>query len=171
MYQKSLLAVLGCSLALVVFAASHGAPTVAAAQAPPSVPAQQADGYVGADACKECHTAIFDAWVATKHQKALNKLQAADREGDKCIRCHVTGSPDMIKADGAKPRFPGVQCESCHGAGAAHVDQAKAKAIVKGAIAKMPDEAACTKGHSDVSPHYKPFVYIGMKGLVHVVRK
>ena len=121
--------------------------------------------------CKECHAAYYDAWAATKHSKAIGKLGPADREGDKCIRCHVTGSPAMIKADGAKPRFPGVQCENCHGPGATHAQQAKAKAMVKGAIAKTPDEDACTKCHSSESPHYKPFVYAAMKGLVHMVKK
>ncbi len=161
MYRKSL-AILGSALALLAFTLT---PMRAAQSSPPS------DGYVGADACKSCHGSHYDAWNSTKHQKALGKLQAAEREGDKCIRCHVTGSPDMIKADGAKPRFPGVQCESCHGAGATHVDQAKAKSIVKGAIVKTPDGDVCARCHSEASPHYKPFFYDAMKGLVHTIKK
>jgi hypothetical protein len=43
--------------------------------------------------------------------------------------------------------------------------------MVKGAIVKTPDEDNCTQCHSDKSPHYKSFVYAGMKGLVHIVKK
>ncbi len=170
MPQKTL-ALLGCSLALLMFAASHSVPAVAAAPATPTTPAYQTDGYVGADGCKECHVAQFDAWSNTKHKRALSKLGASDMAGDKCIGCHVTGTAAMIKADGAKPRYPGVQCEMCHGGGAVHVEQARAKAMVKGAIVKTPDEDSCTACHSDKSPHYKPFVYAGMKGLVHTIKK
>jgi Cytochrome c554 and c-prime len=169
--RQKVLAILGCSLALLVFAASHGMSTVAAAPAASTAPAHQTDGYVGADACKDCHPKYFDAWSGTKHKNALTKLGTSDMNGEKCIGCHVTGTPDMIKADGAKPRYPGVQCESCHGGGAVHVEQAKAKAMVKGAIVKTPEEDNCTKCHSDKSPHYKPFVYSGMKNLVHAVKK
>jgi hypothetical protein len=168
MYQKSL-SILGCTLALLLFAASHSAPTVNAAAAPTAP--QRAATYVGADTCKDCHAPYFDAWSSTKHRRTFSKLGASDAEGDKCISCHVTGTADMIKEDGAKPRFPGVQCEACHGAGSVHVEQAKAKAIVKGAILKAPEEDNCTKCHNDTSPHYRPFVYVGMKTLVHVIKK
>ncbi|MBP6716882.1 MAG: hypothetical protein KA205_08465 [Acidobacteria bacterium] len=168
MYQKSMLAILGCSVALLALTAAGQPTAVSAASA--AIP-QQSDGYVGADGCKECHTGQYDAWKATKHERTLGRLSAADREGDKCIRCHVTGSPEMIKADGAKPRYPGVQCENCHGAGAVHVEQARAKAIVKGAIVKTPEEDACLKCHTDASPHYKPFFYNALKGMVHLVKK
>lgn len=168
MYRKTL-GVLGCMIVLGLMVTVRGTVTVSAAQEPAA--AKSNDGYVGADGCKDCHLPYFNAWNGSKHQKALGKLGPSDREGDKCIKCHVTGSPAMIKADGATPRFPGVQCENCHGAGATHVEQAKAKAMVKGAIVKTPDEDACTKCHSSESPHYKPFVYGAMKGLIHPVKK
>ena len=77
-------------------------------------------GYAGADACKSCHGAIFDAWQGTKHARAIDKLTPSERQGDACIRCHVTGSPEQIAAEGGKPSLPNVQCEACHGAAAAH---------------------------------------------------
>jgi hypothetical protein len=169
MFKKSLV-LFASTLALLFVATSSNTSTLVAAPASPGI-TQQNDGYVGADACKECHAPYVDAWTSTKHAKALNKLQPAEREGDTCIRCHVTGSAAMIKADGAKPRFPGVQCENCHGAGAVHIEQAKAKAMIKGAIVKTPDEDVCTRCHSSESPHYKPFVYVGMKTLVHAIKK
>lgn len=160
MYRKSLLAILSCSFALLI-------PVTAASTATP----QQPNTYVGADACKECHANYYQVWSGTKHSRALGRLTGGDREGGKCIRCHVTGSPEMIAADGAKPTLPNVQCEACHGAGGKHVGQAKAKAIEKGAIAKTPDEDACTRCHNNTSTHYKPFFYAALKGLVHPVKK
>lgn len=168
MYQKSL-SILGCTLALLLFAASHSAPTVTAAAAPIASP--QTASYVGADACRMCHLPYFDAWSGTKHKRAFSRLSASEAEGDKCIGCHATGTAEMLKIDGAKPRYPGVQCESCHGAGSVHIEQAKAKAMVKGAIVKVPEEDNCTTCHSAKSPHYKPFVYAGMKTLVHTIKK
>ena len=168
MHQKSLLVIVSCSILALALTATSKSSTLVAA---PAAVHQDANSYVGADACKSCHGGHLDAWSNTKHQKALGKLQGGDRESGKCIRCHVTGSPEMIEADGAKPRLPGVQCEACHGAGGTHVEQAKTKAIVKGAITAVPDEGACTKCHSEESPHYKPFFYSAMKGLVHPVKK
>ena len=159
MNARGLVAVLGCTMAVFVPAAAR----------PPASP--QASSFTGADACKECHADYYQAWSDTKHARAINRLGQSEREGGQCIRCHVTGTPEMIAAEGAKPSFPGVQCEACHGAGRAHVDSAKAGAAAKGAIAKKPDEAACTRCHTPESPHYKPFFYSALLSLVHRVKK
>lgn len=125
-------------------------------------------GFVGADGCKDCHAAIFAAWSDTKHAKALGKLWTSDRQGGQCIRCHVTGTPERIAAEGSSPSFPNVQCEACHGAGQAHVEAAKSG---KAATVRTPavTEATCTACHNDTSPHYKPFFFRALKGLVHKV--
>ena len=123
-------------------------------------------GYAGADACKNCHGAIFDAWQGTKHAHAIDKLSPSEREGDACIRCHVTGSPQQIAAEGAKPSLPNVQCESCHGAAAAHA----ADPSTKTGLAKKPGESSCTSCHNDKSPHFHGFVYAAMSGYVHPVK-
>jgi hypothetical protein len=118
--------------------------------------------YAGAEKCAPCHQAIYHAWQGTKHAKALAKLDAAQRKTE-CIGCHVTGSPEMIAADGDKPHFPNVQCESCHGPGAAH---AKDPAVRTGLTA-TPGEGSCTVCHNDRSPHFRGFVYAAMKTFVH----
>lgn len=42
------------------------------------------------------------------------------REAHNCLGCHATTVPsDLVQL---KPRFYGVGCESCHGAGAAHIE-------------------------------------------------
>jgi len=120
-------------------------------------------GYAGAGACKTCHAEIFDAWQRTKHARAIDKLTPSERQGDACIRCHVTGSPAQIAAEGAKPSLPNVQCEACHGAGAAHAADPSSKT----GLAKTPSESACTSCHNDKSPHFHGFVYGAMSGFVH----
>lgn len=159
MNGKLVLAVIGCGLLLL------GA---AVAQEPA---APQASPFVGGEACKECHESYFTAWADTKHAKAFNRLSAADREGGQCIRCHVTGTPETIAAEGAKPSLPGVQCEACHGAGRAHMEAAKAGNTKPGRIVKKSDEKNCTSCHNPNSPHYRPFFYNAMIGLVHRVKK
>lgn len=165
MNRKSLLATLAGTLMLT---AGGTLQTMAAASN--TIP-QQPNAYVGAAVCKSCHTSHADAWSDTKHARTFSRLGSSDRLNEKCMSCHVTGSPEMIKADAPNATFPSVQCEACHGPGGRHVGQAQAKAIAPGAIVKTPGEEACTRCHSDASPHYKPFFYWAMKGLVHPVKK
>jgi hypothetical protein len=140
------------------------------ASAGPAGP-QSNQAYVGSDACRPCHGAYLNAWAATKHARTFDKLAPADRDNPACVGCHVTGSPEIKAAGGNAPSFPAVQCEACHGPGATHVAQARAKAIDRAALVGRPDEAACTRCHNSGSPHFKPFYYAAMKGLVHMVKK
>ncbi len=139
--------------------------SVSNTQAP--APPAQTGAYVGAEACKPCHEPYFAAWADTKHARAFSRLGAADKEGGQCLRCHVTGPPDLIAAEGATPSFPGVQCEACHGAGRQHVDAARGGAARPGGTVAKPPEPTCTRCHNRESPHYKPFFYGAMTGLVH----
>jgi Cytochrome c554 and c-prime len=121
--------------------------------------------YAGAEKCGPCHKAIYQAWAETKHAKALGKLQPAERQKD-CIGCHVTGSPEMIAADGDNPTFPNVQCEACHGPAGAH---AQNPTVRTGLIAK-PGESDCTRCHNAKSPRFRGFVFSAMKLFVHQVK-
>jgi hypothetical protein len=129
-------------------------------------PQQILPSYVSAGACKACHADEYAAWSKTKHSMALSRLSAEDKESGKCIKCHVTGSPDMIAAEGSTPGHENVQCEACHGPGSAHLDAAKAGNAKQ--VKTVPiTEATCTRCHSPESPHYKYFSFDGMKSLVH----
>ena len=164
--RKSMVALAGVIIFISVAARQP------AAQSPaPVTPAPVVDtaGYVGADACKACHEKHYDAWATTKHSRALSKLQASERAGGACIRCHVTGSDAMIAAQGAAPSFPNVQCEGCHGPGAAHIEAAKTGDTVTDRP-KHTTEATCTRCHNNTSPRYKPFFYSAMVGLSHQVK-
>lgn len=141
-----------------------GAPSGAAAPPPP-----QADMFTGSDACRDCHTAEHGAWSSTKHAHALSKLSQSDRSGGKCIGCHVTDTAEMLAASANEPKFPNVQCESCHGAGRKHVEAAKAGKPEE-ARTKAVSEETCTRCHNSESPSYRPFIYRAMVGLSHPAR-
>lgn len=149
-------------LFVTAFAARH--PTTVTLSAH-SLQSSMSD-YVGADACKDCHGQVFAAWSRTKHAKALDKLTTANRASGKCIGCHVTGSAEAILAEGDKPTHPNVQCEACHGPGRKHIEAANAGDVSNGRTTKV-EEITCTRCHNETSPHYKPFYYQAMVGLVH----
>jgi Cytochrome c554 and c-prime len=157
---RTLMVLLTGVLFVSTFAARHPASVTLSATSP-----QVMADYVGADACKDCHDKIFTAWSRTKHSRALGKLQPGDRTGGKCIGCHVTGPAGAIAAEGDKPTHPNVQCEACHGPGRRHAEAAI------GGVSELRtatvDEKTCTRCHNETSPHYKPFYYQAMVGLVH----
>lgn len=166
LFSKSMVALTGVVILVSVAARQPSAQSTSA----PSASSVTQSEYLGAAACKDCHGAHYDAWEKTKHSKALSKLTTSDRSGGKCIQCHVTGTPEMIAAEGAKPSFPNVQCESCHGPGMRHVEAAKTGDTVTDRP-KPTQEETCTRCHNDTSPHYKPFFYRALVGLVHQVKK
>lgn len=47
------------------------------------------------------------------------------REAHNCLGCHATTVPDHLQQ--LAPRFYGVGCEACHGAGKAHIEAMRAK--------------------------------------------
>lgn len=123
-----------------------------------------AAAYRWADACKDCHEPVYEAWSHTKHASALNRLSAGDQENE-CVGCHLTG-PKTRVFDGQKVLNAGVQCEACHGAAAAHV----ADPQVKTGLVRKPASATCEECHSAKGPRFKGFWYDAMAGLSHKVR-
>lgn len=130
--------------------------TATIAQSPPG-----ADGYAWAEACKDCHSAQFQAWSRTKHSTALDRLSNSDQE-KVCIGCHVTG-PKTRVLDGKRVLNRGIQCEACHGPAAAHV----ADPNVRTGLVKSPPASTCEECHSDKGPHFKGFWYSAMRTLSH----
>jgi hypothetical protein len=141
--------------------------------------------YIGNSQCKVCHNAKadgaqWDVWKSEKHSQAIAGLKtpeadkiAKERGSDKpatetpqCLKCHVTGynaetatAPPKIKLE------DGVQCESCHGPGAAHAkDGQKIKFSkdttidVKANLTAITAEL-CTKCHNTESPNWNPEKY------------
>ena len=139
-----------------------GAASSAAAQ-----PAPGQENYTWSAACKECHAEVYDSWSRTKHAKTIGRLNAEERKaGGECIGCHVTGPKEPIMADGEMVNA-NVGCESCHGAGRAHVEAAKAGEAAKAKLVKKPQAPVCETCHNAKSPKFKGFYYSALVGLVH----
>ncbi len=80
--------------------------------------------------CGNCHVLKQETWAKTGHAKAWANLQASGHASASCDQCHtVSGLTNIAKdssgyftvAADAKKYYQDVQCESCHGPGAAHV--------------------------------------------------
>ena len=102
--------------------------------------------YVGAEACAKCHQERYDRWKASGHARAYQGLVAQQQQFDPdCIGCHSLayeqdGGFTDLKNIGF---FANVQCESCHGPGAMHVNS-------KGdpeKIVKKKDPKICLQCH------------------------
>jgi hypothetical protein len=133
--------------------------------------------YAGVKTCGMCHKtekqgSQLSIWEGSKHSKAYATLTtpAANdiakakgittpaAEAPACLKCHaIAGDAKALVTDG-------VQCESCHGAGADYkgltVMKVKATAIAAGLTAfadKAAVEAKCKTCHNSDSPTAKPF--------------
>ncbi len=81
-----------------------------------------ASNYVTSETCAKCHQEEYDKWKQTRHSHAFTVLETKNRAFDNaCVGCHSVGYQKQgfinIKAT---PQLAHVQCESCHGPGAAH---------------------------------------------------
>ncbi len=137
--------------------------------------------YVGVAKCKRCHGKELygdqvSAWRQGPHAKAYESLaseksiQSARQRGilgspqevDECLKCHVTGHGEdsrLFKYD--LDPVDGVQCESCHGAGADYRKRSimsdRDKSAPKGLVPEPEEE--CLTCHNDESPFWDPKRY------------
>jgi len=150
---------------------------VAAAVLVPGIAGAQ-HAYVGVKACGMCHKSEAKGqqlaiWEKSKHAGAFTTLTTDKAneiakskgitkpaaEAPECLACHaIKGGPDA-----ADPK-QGVQCESCHGAGADYkamgVMKVKDNAVKAGLTAFADNaaiEAMCKTCHNAKSPTAKPF--------------
>lgn len=89
----------------------------------PPPPAKGKAGYVGIEACADCHEEAVEHWRTTVHAGAWKTLVDDNKEFDlSCVSCHVTGyrkpgGSELVENLGLRD----VQCEVCHGPGSLHV--------------------------------------------------
>lgn len=77
--------------------------------------------WAGGDACAACHEDAAAAWKKTGHARAMATLVRAEKDFDReCLGCHVTAWEDGYVDPVNTPDLADVQCEACHGPGAAH---------------------------------------------------
>ncbi|MCW5836208.1 MAG: hypothetical protein KIS78_27660 [Labilithrix sp.] len=79
-------------------------------------------GYVGVEACANCHEDAKKVWDGTGHAHAYATLEKQFKEANlDCVGCHVTG---YDKPGGSTVThvsdLKDVQCEVCHGPGSLH---------------------------------------------------
>ena len=113
--------------------------------------------YVGEEVCQTCHQAEHEVWAASDHAMAYDDLEAVGKSFDpECIHCHVVGfdQPGGFVDMSITGHLMGVQCESCHGAGRAHVE-AQGKAPLPNS--DWDREKICAQCHTQ--PHSPGFVF------------
>ncbi len=121
-----------------------------------------AHDYVGVKKCKACHNSKkkpemqqYKTWQAANHSKAFEVLSAEEQKNPECLKCHTTAY-EITKGD---PKFQGVQCEQCHGAGKKYKKKKimKNRKLSKSKGLVFPTEKTCTECHNDSHEHHKPF--------------
>jgi hypothetical protein len=119
----------------------------------PREPAKGQAGYIGLEACSECHEEARAVWDKTKHAKAYETLEKDFKQFNlDCVSCHVTG---YDKPGGSTvthvDKLKAVQCENCHGPGSLHKADPKAKGLIIG----KPAISTCPTCHHP--PHVEGF--------------
>jgi hypothetical protein len=102
--------------------------------------------YAGAATCAACHEPQTRQWAGTPHAAAFATLLERSRQGvPGCFACHVTGygQPDGYRTM-ADRGLRNVQCESCHGPGARHVEDPGPSNIVR-----TPPSTVCRECHDE----------------------
>ncbi len=113
--------------------------------------------FVGEEVCQTCHQAEYKVWSGSDHAMAYDDLEAVGKSFDPaCIQCHVVGfdKPGGFVDMSMTGHLMGVQCESCHGAGRAHVE-AQGKAALPNS--DWDKEKMCAQCHTQ--PHSPGFVF------------
>ena len=105
--------------------------TAFAGRKPPPVPAGKS-GYAGIELCTGCHLEERRVWDRTAHARAYPTLSVQFKEYNlDCVSCHVTG---YEKPGGStvtmNESLRNVQCEECHGPGAAHAKAPETKGLI-----------------------------------------
>lgn len=106
---------------------------------------------VGAEACKACHKSEHKNWSKSPHGEAMARLKGEEVNQTDCVRCHAT--PKQFGTTSTEHGFrvdESVGCESCHGAGGAHI-AAPSKANIVGLGEQCPEcviETVCTRCHT-----------------------
>ena len=116
-----------CKLPTLAFLISllylSGFPVRAQQNAATQAPA--AAGYVGAEACKDCHASEYESWSKSRHWATSNNTRGGPaRQG--CEACHGPGAEHVANpADTSKlflftkesSKAVNAQCLSCHASG------------------------------------------------------
>lgn len=91
-------------------------------------PVQAKDGFLGPDACRDCHDIEYDIWLESQHGVSLDEMPkralakrvveavggaSNPRENAVCQQCHFTVAPEPGQT--VDTAVAGPSCEHCHG--------------------------------------------------------
>ncbi|MBU2489295.1 MAG: cytochrome c family protein [Proteobacteria bacterium] len=133
----------------------------------PSVPGIVGGGFVGSEACKECHKNQYAAFQ--EHSRKSRSFEAIERMADGltdeevrgCYSCHTTGygRPTGFANLEKTPELKDVGCESCHGPGRLHTQTMEMAHIVKTVTIDVCER--CHDSEKITSFRYKSVIYAG----------
>ena len=129
----------------------------------PEPPPKGQAGFIGVEACTECHDEERKVYDKTSHARAYATLEKDFKEYNlDCVSCHVTG---YGKAGGSTvthtEKLQNVQCEECHGPGSLHAkDPGKKDLII---LAPKPESCISQCHHP---PHVEGFDAVAKMKLI-----
>ncbi|MBN2418171.1 MAG: hypothetical protein JXL81_02205 [Deltaproteobacteria bacterium] len=75
--------------------------------------------------CSECHSDAYEVWTKSDHAKAFQTLINKNQQfNPDCLVCHTTlfEQPGGFSVTAQEKELRNIQCESCHGDSAAHLE-------------------------------------------------
>jgi hypothetical protein len=119
-----------------------------------------AGDYTGEASCKACHPVQHELWLKSEHAGAYENLESVNKAYDPdCVACHAVGFNELggFLDKLITPKLAGVQCESCHGTGKAHVQSAGRQPLANRLWSK---ERMCVQCHvNNHSPSFSMETY------------
>jgi formate-dependent nitrite reductase cytochrome c552 subunit len=107
---------------------------------------------VGAETCKACHPAAYEAWRGSPHARARESLPERTRNDKRCLSCHAPDAEDGLS---------GVSCESCHGPGRLYAARYVMRDPELSRALGLADvgERTCAGCHTESTPSLVRFEY------------
>jgi hypothetical protein len=113
--------------------------------------------FTGVTRCAGCHARAHEVWSGTAHAFAYETLVRVGHAMDTdCVGCHSTGyeRPGGFDRPARVGSWKEIQCEACHGPGAAHAEKPKEVHLAK------VGEATCRGCHTTTrSPSFSYAAY------------
>lgn len=96
--------------------------------------------------CKQCHSESYEIWEKSDHAKAFQTLIDKSRQfNPDCLACHTVRFEESggFTMDAQEKDLRNVQCESCHGDSASHLEDPSSHPPMN------PGMETCVKCHTD----------------------